>query len=434
MSDVDFNKLARSMSGRRGMGGSAILIVIALLIGGLAIWAHFAQLDKVTRGDGRVVSSVQNQMVQSTEAGVILRRYVSENSQVLKGDVLFEIDPVDATSELNQINTRLAALELKEARLRAEISGSEYAPAATLSARAPTVALTETSLFTGRKAELAGRLAVLEQRKRQRAEDLQVAQASLGTAERLRALLEKEIAVVQPLVEDNLAPATRLLELQRQLEQELGAKERQLSAIVQAQVGIEEISSEMTNVRDAYKLSAMKELNGVVSERSELLQAIPLLEDRVSRTIIRAPMDGIVNKLNFRTLGGYVNTGDVVLELVPTGEALVIEGRIAPKDISNIAAGDDVRIRFSAYDSAKYGTVDGRVLRISPDATVDPQNDSLSFYLIDVEIASELFVNGEPVPILPGMTATIDVLSGKRSVLEYVWQPVARVQELALRD
>lgn len=422
------------MSGQSNVGGSAILLIVALLIGSLIAWASYAELDNVTRGDGRVISSVQNQLVQSAEAGVILRRYVTENSQISKDDILFEIDPIDANSELNRLNTRLAALELKEARLRAEIGGTDFTANPDLAARAPTVALTESSLFTGRKSELAGQLAVLDQRKRQRAQDLQSAQASKETAERTLALLQQEIAVVEPLVNDNLAPATRLLELQRQVEQENGTSERQAAAIVQAEVGIAEIEREILNVQDAYRLGALEELNAVVAERSELLQAIPSLEERVSRTVIRAPMDGIVNRLNFRTPGGYVNTGDVMLELVPTGEALIIEGRIAPKDISNIRIDDDVRIRFSAYDSAKYGTVDGRVLRISPDATVDQENSNSSYYLIDVAIEGELLVNEQPVQFLPGMTATIDVLSGKRTVLEYIWQPVARVQELALRD
>lgn len=434
MSETNFKKLARNMSGQSNVGGSAILLIVALLIGSSIAWASYAELDNVTRGDGRVISSVQNQLVQSAEAGVILRRYVTENSQISKDDILFEIDPIDANSELNRLNTRLAALELKEVRLRAEIGGTDFTANPDLAARAPTVALTERSLFTGRKAELAGQLAVLDQRMRQRAQDLQSAKASKETAERTLALLQQEIAVVEPLVNDNLAPATRLLELQRQVEQENGTSERQAAAIVQAEVGIAELEREILNVQDAYRLAALEELNAVVAERSELLQAIPSLEERVSRTVIRAPMDGIVNRLNFRTPGGYVNTGDVMLELVPTGEALIIEGRIAPKDISNIRIDDDVRIRFSAYDSAKYGTVAGRVLRISPDATVDQENTNSSYYLIDVAIEGELLVNEQQVQFLPGMTATIDVLSGKRTVLEYIWQPVARVQELALRD
>ncbi|MCR9147899.1 MAG: HlyD family secretion protein [Rhodobacteraceae bacterium] len=434
MSDTDFRKLSRDMAGRDGIGGSAILFTIAALIAVLITWASYAELDNVTRGEGRVVSSLQNQMVQAAEGGVILRRYVSENAHVDEGEILFELDPVDASSELNRTSKRLASLEIKEARLRAEITGDPYVLDAALRSRAPTVALTEESLFSSRKAELAGTISVLEQRRQQRIQDLQSAEAATETAQRTMALIEEEIAVVAPLVEDNIAPATRLLELQRQREQARGERARSRVSIDQARSGIRELENEIENARDAYTLKAMEDPNTAVAEKSELQEAMPRLEERVSRTVIRAPMNGIVNRLNFRTPGGYVNTGDVLLEMVPTGEALLIEARIAPKDISNILAGDAVRIRFSAYDSAKYGTVDGQVIRISADAIVDEQDSNLSYYLADVSIDGQLTVDGAQVTFLPGMTATVDVLSGKRTVLEYIWQPVAKVKELALRD
>ena len=200
---------------------------------------------------------------------------------------------------------------------------------------------------------------------------------------------------------------------------------------------MDELETEIANAQANYRLRALDELNGVVAEQSELREALPRLEERVSRTVIRAPMDGIVSQLNFRTAGGFVTTGDVVVELVPTGEALIIEARIQPQDISRIRIEDAVRIRLSAYDSAKYGTVDGRVLRISPDAVVDERSGTaISYYLVDVAIEGELVLEetGEAVTFIPGMTATVDVLSCKRTVLEYLWQPMAKVQELALRD
>ena len=436
MSDIDFKKLSREMAGREGLGGSTIMFTIIALVGLALVWANWAELDNVTRGEGRIVSSVQNQMVQASEGGVILRRYVSENTVVAEGEVLFEIDPVDASSEFNRLAQRLAGLDIKELRLRSEINGSEFSVPSELNARSPMVALTEQSLFAARRAELAGQLAVLEQRLQQRQQDLRAAENSLGTAERTAGLLEEEIAVVAPLVRDNIAPATRLLELQRQREQALGERDRSSVGIEQARSSMVELETEIDNARANYRLRAMDEINTVVAEQSELAESLPRLEERVSRTVIRAPMEGIVSRLNFRTPGGFVNTGDVMLELVPTGEALIIEAKIMPQDISRIRVEDDVRIRLSAYDSVKYGSVDGRVLRISPDAVVDERNQGASHYLVDVAIEGELILEktGVAVTFIPGMTATVDVLSGKRTVLEYIWQPIAKVQELALRD
>lgn len=435
MSEIEFKRLARDMAGHEGLSGSLIMITIGTFVALAILWASWAEIDNVTRGEGRIVSSVQNQLVQAGEGGVILRRFVSENSMVTEGDVLFEIDPVDASSELNRVTQRLAALDIKELRLRAEIAGGDFVVLAELNARSPMVALTEQSLFAARRAELAGQLAVLEQRLLQRGQDLRSAESTVGTAERTAGFLEEEIAVVEPLVRDNIAPATRLLELQRQLEQARGERDRAAVGIDQSLSGMEELRTEIENAKADYRLRAMDELNVVVAEQSELAESLPRLEERVSRTVIRAPMKGIVNQLNFRTAGGYVNTGDVILELVPTGEALIVEAKIMPQDISRIRLDDAVRIRLSAYDSAKYGSIEGRVIRISPDAVVEQQNGGLSYYLVDVSIEGQLLLeSGEAVTFIPGMTATVDVLSGKRTVLEYFWQPIARVQELALRD
>jgi|TARA_B110000908_G_C10241199_1_gene446167 adhesin transport system membrane fusion protein len=436
MSEIDFKTLSREMAGREGLSGSAIMFTIITLVVLALVWANWAELDNVTRGEGRIVSSVQNQMVQASEGGVILRRYVSENTVVAEGEVLFELDPVDASSELNRLAQRLAGLDIKELRLSSEINGSEFSVPAELNARSPMVALTEQSLFAARRAELAGQLAVFEQRLQQRQQDLRAAENSLGTAERTAGFLEEEIAVVEPLVRDNIAPATRLLELQRQLEQERGARDRSSVGIEQASSSIVELQTEIQNADASYILRAIDEINTVVAEQSELAESLPRLEERVSRTVIRAPMEGIVSRLNFRTPGGFVNTGDVILELVPTGEALIVVAKIMPQDISRIRVDDDVRIRLSAYDSAKYGSVDGLVLRISPDAVVDERNQGASHYLVDVAIEGELIIEetGIAVTFIPGMTATVDVLSGKRTVLEYLWKPMARVQELALRD
>ena len=436
MSDINFKTLSREMAGREGLGGSAIIFTIIVLVGLAIVWANWAELDNVTRGEGRIVSSVQNQMVQASEGGVILRRYVSENTVVTKGEILFEIDPVDASSDLNRLLQRLAVLDIKELRLRAEINGLRFSLPVELNARSPMVALTEQSLFAARHAELSGQLAVLAQRMQQRQQDLRAAENSVGTAVRTAGFLEEEIAVVAPLVRDNIAPATRLLELQRQLEKTRGERDRGSVGVEQARSSIVELETEIENSRAKYRLRAMDELNTVVAEQSELVESLPQLEERVSRTVIRAPMQGIINRLNFRTPGGFVNKGDIILELVPTGKDLIVETKIMPQDISRIRMNDDVRIRFSAFDSAKYGTVDGRVLRISPDAVFDERGQGASHYLVDVAIEGELLLEGtgKAVTFIPGMTATVDVLSGKRTILEYFWQPIVKVQELALRD
>ena len=434
MTEVSFKSLSREMAGRSSWGNSLIILIVLALLVSLAAWANYAELDSVTRGEGRVVSSMQNQSVQAGEGGIILRRYVSENSAVLKGDLLFEIDPIDAASELNQMQQRFTSFEIRELRLRAEIARlGQFTVPQTLAAKAINVALSEESLFAARRLELRGQISVLEQRLARNEQDVVAGEVSEESAGRMMNLLEYEIEVVEPLVKEKIAPATQLLSLQRELEQARGTRERAIVSIDQATLAIEETRREINNARDAYGLAALDELAQVIAQKSELSEALPRLKDRVSRTLIRAPLDGVVNTLNFRTPGGYIRTGDIVLELVPTGEALVVEGKILPQDISRIKKGDEVRIRLSAYDSSKYGHVAGRVDRISPDAVMDQQSGSTSHYLVDVIIESEMVADGEVVELLPGMTASVDVLSGKRTIFEYFWEPIAKINELAIK-
>ncbi len=431
---VSFKAISDELSGKQSISNTAILLTSAGLIFTITLWASIAELDNVTRGQGKIVSSLQNQMVQASEGGVILRRYVSENDAVKKNDILFEIDPIDSSSELNRIVERRTALLIKESRLRAEIENSSFMIKKELQVSSPIVAATEENLFKARKAELSGAIAVLEQEKNQRLQDLIGAEAMRDSSERTMRLIEKEISVIEPMVKENIAPETRLLELQRELESARSQFDSGKASISQTQYGISAIEHEMSNRKEAYTLQSVDELSSVVSEISEMNKAIPMLEQRVSRTAIRAPMDGIVYRLNYRTPGGYVKTGDVILELVPTGEDLLIEAKIDPKDISNIRLDDAVQIRLSAYDSSRYGSIDGHVSRISADAIANKESDS-SYYQVDVAVDGNVALeDGTNVTLKPGMTATVDVLSGKRTILEYIWGPVAKIKELALRD
>lgn len=435
MSEISFKRLSRQMADENGLGSSAVLFTIIALVISLVVWANYAELDNVTRGEGRVISSVQNQVVQAADSGVILARYVSENTFVEAGDLLFEIDPVDAASEFNQMNQRMFALDVREKRLRAEISGDDTFELDTeANSSLSQVEMSEQSLFLARRLELQGKVLLFRQRQAQKTQEIYSGEIAYESSLRTMELIQEEIDFVEPLVRDNIAPATQLLELQRKLEQARSAGDRSLATITQAELAKEEISRQIQNARSDHELKAMEELNKLVADRSELKKALPRLKDRISRTVIKAPMDGIINTLNFRTAGGYVRTGDIVLELVPTGEALIVEAKINPKDISRIHLEDQVMIRFSAYDSSKFGHVMGRVLRISPDAVIDSQTGMATHFLIDVAIEGELLVDGQPVNFLPGMTASVDVLSGKRTVFEYLWQPIAKVNELALRE
>jgi membrane fusion protein, adhesin transport system len=431
-----FEKLSREMEEREGFGNSLIIFVIAALIVSVVGWASIAELDNVTRGDGKIVSTTQNQMVQSSESGVILLRSVDENSFVKADDVLYEINPIELQSELDKLQQRAATLFVREFRLQAESQGLDFDPDAAMIAQSKDTATTEKALHLAKRKELSGIMSILSLQKIQREQDLMASEQSLETSRNMLGLIEDEITIIDPLVRQNIMPETRLLELRRDEQRMAGEIQVTMTRVANAKSAILEVENEISNSLDSYKRRALEELNTVVAELSEVNTLVPALKERVKRTVIRAPVDGIVNRINFQTVGAYVRAGDVILEIVPTGEALKLEAKIDPKDISSIRMNDFVRIRLSAYDSSKYGAIDGYVTSISPDAITDTSSGAgQSYYLLDISIDSGITLEtGEEVVLLPGMTATVDVVSGKRTVLDYVWQPVSKVKDLALRD
>jgi adhesin transport system membrane fusion protein len=433
MSVGRFKELSRQLDERADIKSSYSLYVIIFFIVVFALWATSSEIDNVTRGKGKVMSSLQNQIVQASTSGVILAKYVREDELVSKGDKLIYIDPVEATGELNQLELKLAALSVKELRLNAELEGEDFIIHPDLKEKVSAASITEESIFFGNSAKLISQEIILTQRLEQKKQDFKASVASEAAILKTIALLKSQISIVKPLVEENLAPRINLIDLQKELERETGKFESARINKQRATYAIAEIQQELTNLSEKFYLEAVEELNALVSKKLELQQLLPKLLERVSRKTIRAPMSGIVKKVNYNTLGGFVNSGDVILELVPTDDQLMVEGSIQSSDISTIKVGDPVRIRLSAYNSIKYGTMEGHVTSISPDSTNDPDTGA-AIYPIDVEIDEVLKIDGKNIILIPGMVADIDVLTGKRTIFEYFWQPVARIQELALRD
>jgi adhesin transport system membrane fusion protein len=434
MSTTDFNKLSRELSGQGGIAGSLLLFLIMLLVVLSIIWAYFTELDNVTRGQGKIVSSMQNQLVQASERGVLSKSFIEEGQKVSMGQVLVEIDPVDAKTAFDQAEQTLASLKIQRQRLFSEISGEELIFDIALVQLAPTVTRSEKALFKARNAELQSKIAVLQQKLNQRNEQIQEINVNIQTAEDTLTLVEKQIAIIEPLVNASLASETDLLSLRRQAKDFEGKSESYVASLQRAKSSIIEVEQQILSAKQSFATNSQSELAKITSEIASIESRIPALEDRLVRTKIKSPVEGIVNRLNVKTLGGFVAPGDVIAEIVPTGEDLIVEGLIDPKDIAYIRPGQKVRISLTAYDASRYGTLDGVVLKVSADAFLD-QALGLTAYKVDISIDSSLFEDdGSAVEILPGMVASVDVLAGKRSVLEYIWQPMAKVKERAFKD
>jgi len=434
MSDTEFKQLAKEMAGRQRNTSSVLLLSVVTLMAIILLWASVTELDNVVRGSGKTISEAQNQLVQSSEPGVIRQRYVSEGDVVLRGDLLFDIDPVDAKTQLDQAQKRFASLEIKSIRLKAEVDGGSPSFTEALIEAAPTAVSTELALFQARRDDLSSKSAILEQRRLQKLNEIQELKIQFQTSTNGLKLIRREIETIEPLVKNGLAPETRLLALQREEEAAQGQANSAESSQNRVLAGLDEIDEQLKAERQAYRTSALTDLSAIEGEMAELSARIPALESRVERTSVRSPVDGVINRLNYVTADAYVSTGDVLLEIVPTGSDLIVETRIDPKDIAEIVLGQEVKISLTAYDPSRYDRIDGRVISISADALSDQQTGQ-QYYLVDVSLEGTLYeADGSEVTILPGMVASIDVLSGKRTVLDYFWQPIAKTKDKALRD
>ena len=434
MQHTDFKALKKEFQGRGNSGSSLLLLTIITLICLLLAWAAVTELDNVVRASGKTASKEKNQMVQAAEAGVITRRYVSEGSVVNEGDVLFDIDPVETKTQLDQALTRYWANDVKATRLRAEVKQKKPSFSEDQLHQVPEVVSTEIELYESRKSDLDNTLLILEQKKIQianKANELAIQGESLS--ETLE-LLSREIATIEPLVKNGLAPETRLLALKRE-ENNARGKIQQLAAELEGvEASLEEINQQVIAAVQSYKTSSLSELSSVENELTQLNARIPALEQRVERTTIRSQVSGIVNQIKFTTDGAYINKGDILLELVPSGTGLIVKAAVDPKDIADVAVGQKVKVSLTAFDPLRYGRMDGSVVNVSADSFAD-NGTGKEFYSADIELTSQLYESdGRPIAMLPGMIATIDILSGKRSVLRYFWQPIVRVKERAFVD
>ena len=434
MSDIEFKQLAKEMAGRQRNTSSVLLLSVVTLLAIILLWASVTELDNVVRGSGKTVSEAQNQLVQSSEPGVIRQRYVNEGDIVSRGDLLFDIDPIDAKTQLDQAQKRFASLQIKSIRLKAEVDDRSPTFPEALMEAAPTAVSTELALFQARRDDLSSKSAILEQRRLQKLNEIQELKIQFETSTNGLKLIRREIETIEPLVKNGLAPETRLLALQREEEATQGQANSAESSQNRVLAGLDEIDEQLKAEKQAYITSALTDLSAIEGEMAELSARIPALESRVERTSVRSPVDGVINQLNYVTADAYVSTGDVLLEIVPTGSDLIVETRIDPKDIAEIVVGQDVKISLTAYDPSRYDRIDGRVISISADAISDQQTGA-QYYLVDVSLDGTLYeADGSEVTILPGMVASIDVLSGKRTVLDYFWQPIAKTKDKALRD
>ncbi|WP_299987501.1 HlyD family type I secretion periplasmic adaptor subunit [uncultured Ruegeria sp.] len=431
----ELRQLAREMQGRAPLRGSLLLFLIVGCIITAVFWAKFTELDNVVRTDGRIVPSGDIQVIEATEPGVLQSLHVREGMVVEAETLLMELDSNQIERELNQEQQRAYALMARAQRLQAEIDETALQFDDSLLSEAPSVVQSETALYRGRQAELASEIAILNRQREQRQREYEEGLVDQVTTTETLNVLAEERAMIVPLVEQRMEPITTLLALRRTEAEWTGRKTRAEAVISRLKAGLDEIDDRVSATRSRFRSAALTDLALVTAELSALQPALPSLRDRVSRAQIRAPVRGIVNRIHRTTIGGLARSGEELIEIVPLDDRLLVEAYVRPEDIAFLHAGQQVKIKITAYDFSRYGSLDGEIIRIGADAITRTERSEEEVFAVEIQtLDTMLDGSGIAVEIIPGMIAEVDILAGRKTVLDYLLQPVLKIKNRALRD
>ncbi|MCG9581206.1 HlyD family type I secretion periplasmic adaptor subunit [Vibrio europaeus] len=417
-----------------------------------ALWASWAEIDKVTVGQGKVVPSSQIQVVQNLEGGLVKEILVREGQKVEKGQQLLLIDDTRFRSDYREREQQVANLTASVLQLSASITSVElnedfdetnWQKSVLLNfnklAFPPILEETQPNLVARQRAEyrqdlnnLRNQLSLLDQQVKQKQQDLVEIQARVRNLRESYRFANKELEITKPLAEEGVVPRIELLKLQRQVNdtrREMTSSELKVPVLKSA---IRESMLGRIDAAQKFRSEQQEKLNQAQDKLSSLTESTVGLEDRVNRTIVTSPVTGTVKTLNVNTVGGVIQPGMDIVEIVPSEDTLLVEAKIAPQDIAFLRPDLHTIVKFSAYDFTKYGGLEGTLEHISADTTTDEEGNS--YYLVRVRTKETSLDKDNSLPIIPGMTASVDIITGKRTILEYLLKPILSAQNNALKE
>ncbi|MCP8939315.1 HlyD family type I secretion periplasmic adaptor subunit [Alsobacter sp. SYSU M60028] len=442
MSALPFSgpKPRRLQSRPDGAARSATTIIVSVsLLGAFLIgWAALAEVDEVTRGEGKIIPSKKTQTIQSSEPGVVQEILVRLGQQVRQGDLLVRLDSTMTNSNLGEVEAKTRTLQAQIARLKIESEGRAeggFVCPDELKEQ-PQICANEANLLSSRYDGLKKRSATLTERVEQRQRELNEAQQNATRFSDGLALAEQELDIITPMAARNIAPKTELLRAQRAVVDLRGQKAANREAIARVEAALREANNALQEENLKFRQDALAELTKASAEYSVLRETMKGAEERVRRTDIRSPVDGLVNTLAVNTVGGFVAAGGHIMDIVPLEDALIVETKVRPADIAFLRTGQQALVKVTAYDFSIYGGLNGVVEHVSPDSVVDDTGrEKETFYIVQVRTDhSTLRHNGRDYPIMPGMIAQVDILTGKKTVLDYLLKPIIKAKQEALRE
>lgn len=396
----------------------------------LVVWAAFAKIDEVTRGEARVVPTSQVQIIQSVDGGVVEALLVKEGQVVEAGQLLLRVDSTRFVSNLMESQVSQAALQAKALRLEALTRGTPFNPPKDLVKEAPDVVEQERRLYESRRAEISAQTAIYQSQLVQRQQELNEVRARRDQAERSIELMTREINATRPMVATGAVSEVEMMRLDQQMARLRGDREQATAQIARVQSAIQEANSKINEVQLTSRNQMSAELSDTMSKLASLSQGGVALQDKVKHADIKSPVRGTVKRLLVNTIGAVVQPGKEVVEVVPLDDTLILEVQITPKDIGFLRPGQPAMVKFSAYDFSIYGGLEAEVFLIGADSVLDEKGNA--FYHVRVRTLKSSL--GPNLPIIPGMVAQVDIMTGKKTVLSYLLKPVLRAKSNAMTE
>lgn len=423
--DADWARLEQEPLRARALLHFGFLVLLVLLV-----WAAFAEIDEVTRGEGKVIPSSQIQIVQSVDGGIVSDILVQEGETVAQGQVLLRIDPTRFLSSLRENRSQYLALQAKAERLKALSEGRAFVPSAEVRNEIPETVEQERTLYYSSSAGLDANVSIARQQLEQRQQELNETFSRRDQVARSLELASRELAVSKPLAHSGAVSEMDLLRLEREVVRMRGEQGEVAARIERLQSSIREARKKIQEVELHFRNQIRAELSDVMGRLGTLTEGSSALADRVKHAEVKSPVRGTVKRLLVTTVGGVVQPGREVVEVVPLDDALMLEAQLKPKDIAFLRPGQEALVKFTAYDFAIYGGLKAVVEHIGADTVMDERGNA--FYVVRVRTVESSL--GKGLPIIPGMVAQVDIMTGKKTILRYLLKPVLRAKANAMKE
>ena len=407
-----------------------LLYAIALSVVVMIVWATFAEVDIVTRGQGKVIPSRQVQILGSQDGGVITEILVREGDLVQQGQLLLKLDQTRSQSSLGENMAERSGLIVRAARLRAMVDGQPFEPSQVMLTETADIVYQEQQLYDSRLEELEVQKGIARQQLKQRREELRELGVRRGQLGRELELATEELSRTTPMIESGAVSPVEVLRLQREVNKAEGELKQTRAQLSRVSASISEAEGKLAGVDLEFSNGVREQLADTVNRINALTEAGAGLSDRVRQTNLLSPVTGTIKQLLYNTVGGIVLPGRDIVELIPADDSLLVEVRVRPQDIAFMAPGQVANVKVTAYDFVVYGGLEGKVEQIGADTVLD--EDGNAFYEVSVRTTTVAF--GKDQPIIPGMTVEVDILTGKKTIMAYLMKPVLRAQQRSLSE